>query len=107
AVAGPDRGNRRGTARPATIIKPSAKRVHASRSTHGFDLSGREREIAQLVLEGRTYREISEAIFISPRTVEHHIARVRRRLGVTTRSDLLARLRLILGESAQENPLIP
>ncbi len=59
------------------------------------------------MLEGRTYREISEAIFISPRTVEHHIARVRRRLGVTTRSDLLARLRLILGESAQENPLIP
>lgn len=106
-VPGPDRGEARGSARPATTRTPTAGRVHASRSTHGFDLSGREREVAQLVLEGRTYREISEAIFISPRTVEHHIARVRRRLGVTTRSDLLARLRLILGESAQENPLIP
>ncbi|BBE22118.1 hypothetical protein MN0502_10010 [Arthrobacter sp. MN05-02] len=59
-------------------------------------LSGREREIAQLILLGRTYREISEEIFISPRTVEHHVARIRRRFGVSSRSELLARLRLSL-----------
>lgn len=61
-------------------------------------LSAREREVARLVLEGRTYAEIGNAIFISPRTAEHHIARIRRRLGVTTRSELLARLRLVLDE---------
>lgn len=60
-------------------------------------LSAREREVAQLVLAGKTYGEIGEAIFISPRTVEHHIARIRSRLGVTTRSELLAQLRLVLG----------
>ena len=59
-------------------------------------LSAREREVARLVLEGKTYAEIGAAIFISPRTAEHHIARIRRRLGVTTRADLLARLRLVL-----------
>ena len=59
-------------------------------------LTGREREIAQLVLQGRTYREISEEIFISPRTVEHHVARIRRRFGAGSRSELLARLRLSL-----------
>lgn len=59
-------------------------------------LSAREREVARLVLEGKTYAEIGNAIFISPRTAEHHIARIRRRLGVTTRSELLARLRLVL-----------
>ncbi|WP_253904293.1 LuxR C-terminal-related transcriptional regulator [Arthrobacter sp. Br18] len=81
--------------------------THAPRPLNESELSGREREIAQLVLEGRTYREISAAIFISPRTVEHHIARIRRRLGVANRSDLLARLRLILGGSMRDNPLIP
>lgn len=59
-------------------------------------LSAREREVARLVLEGKTYAEIGNAIFISPRTAEHHIARIRRRLGVTSRSELLARLRLEL-----------
>lgn len=56
-------------------------------------LSEREREVAALVLQGKTYAEIGMTIFISPRTAEHHIARIRRRLGATSRSDLMARLR--------------
>lgn len=60
-------------------------------------LSVREREVAALVVQGKTYAEIGESIFISPRTAEHHIARIRRRLGATSRSDLIAKLRLALG----------
>jgi len=69
-------------------------------------LSEREKEVARLVLEGKTYREIGESIYISPRTAEHHIARIRRRLGAENRSDLLARLRLALGtdSSVPANP---
>jgi DNA-binding CsgD family transcriptional regulator len=67
----------------------------------GTGLSEREKEVARLVLEGKTYREIGEAIYISPRTAEHHIARMRRRLGAENRSDLLARLRVALNS---ENP---
>lgn len=66
-------------------------------------LSAREREVARLVLEGKTYAEIGTAIFISPRTAEHHIARIRRRLGVTTRSELLAELRLALDDGNQRH----
>ncbi|WP_261165284.1 LuxR C-terminal-related transcriptional regulator [Microbacterium sp. Marseille-Q6965] len=62
-------------------------------------LSIREREVARLVLEGKTYAEIGASIFISPRTAEHHIARIRRRLGATSRSDLIAKLRLALDGS--------
>ncbi|WP_309127702.1 LuxR C-terminal-related transcriptional regulator [Microbacterium sp.] len=61
-------------------------------------LSDREIEVAQLVLRGRTYAEIGDTIFISPRTVEHHIAHIRRRLGASSRSEMLARLRLLLGD---------
>lgn len=65
-------------------------------------LTAREREVARLVLEGKTYAEIGSAIFISPRTAEHHIARIRRRLGVTTRSELLVRLRLVLDDEDED-----
>ncbi|WP_240721488.1 helix-turn-helix transcriptional regulator [Pseudarthrobacter sp. NamE5] len=67
----------------------------------GAGLSEREKEVARLVLDGKTYREIGEAIYISPRTAEHHIARMRRRLGAENRSDLMAKLRLALGPEDQ------
>ena len=63
-------------------------------------LSERELEVARLVLQGKTYAEIGEAIFISPRTAEHHIAHIRRRLGATSRSDVIAKLRLLVSETA-------
>lgn len=68
-------------------------------------LSVREREVALLVLQGKTYVEIGETIFISPRTAEHHIARIRHRVGATSRSDLIAKLRLML-EDATEPDLL-
>jgi DNA-binding CsgD family transcriptional regulator len=73
---------------------PATPPSRAARGRTG--LSTREREVARLVLDGNTYEEIGEAIYISPRTVEHHVARIRRQLGVTSRSELLARLRFVL-----------
>jgi DNA-binding CsgD family transcriptional regulator/energy-coupling factor transporter ATP-binding protein EcfA2 len=64
-------------------------------------LSERERDVARLVLQGKTYAEIGETIFISPRTAEHHIAHIRRRLGATSRSDLIAKLRVVVEEPAR------
>lgn len=61
-------------------------------------LSERELEVAELVVQGRTQREIGEALFISAKTVEHHVARMRQRLGVGSRSELLDELRRILGD---------
>jgi DNA-binding CsgD family transcriptional regulator len=63
----------------------------------GGKLSDREREVARLVLEGMTYKQVGDRLFISAKTVEHHMARMRQRLGSTSRSDLLAQLRHIVG----------
>lgn len=79
------------------LVRASRARTAARRDKSG--LSAREREVARLVLDGNTYEEIGEAIFISPRTVEHHVARIRRQLGVNSRSELLAELRFLLGTS--------
>jgi DNA-binding CsgD family transcriptional regulator len=55
----------------------------------GLDaLSGREREIAVLVAEGRTNREIGAEIFLSEKTVEGHLTRVFAKLGVTSRAEV-------------------
>lgn len=63
-------------------------------------LSQRERDVAALVVAGQTYREIGVRLFISAKTVEHHVARMRQRLGADSRSDLIARLRAELAEPA-------
>ncbi len=59
----------------------------------GTILSEREREVAELVLLGLTYREIGARLYISAKTVEHHVARIRRRIGAGSRSELLSMLR--------------
>ncbi|HEX4222068.1 MAG TPA: LuxR C-terminal-related transcriptional regulator [Pseudonocardiaceae bacterium] len=61
-------------------------------------LSEREWEVADLVLAGLTYKQIGDRLFISAKTVEHHVARMRQRLGATSRSDLLAQLRALASE---------
>jgi len=56
-------------------------------------LSDREREVAELLLLGMPYRDIGNQLFISAKTVEHHVARIRRRLGAESRSEMLSMLR--------------
>lgn len=48
-----------------------------------------------MVIDGLTYKEIGERLFISPKTVEHHVARIRQRLGADTRQEMLALLRTL------------
>jgi DNA-binding NarL/FixJ family response regulator len=68
---------------------------------HGTDprlasLSEREVEVARLVLAGATHRDIGGQLYISPKTVEHHVARIRTKLGASTRAEFIAALRELL-----------
>ncbi|HET6501640.1 MAG TPA: LuxR C-terminal-related transcriptional regulator [Amycolatopsis sp.] len=56
-------------------------------------LSERERQVAELVVAGLTYKQVGDRLFISAKTVEHHMARMRQRLGASSRSELLSELR--------------
>ncbi|MGH9049159.1 MAG: LuxR C-terminal-related transcriptional regulator [Acidimicrobiia bacterium] len=56
-------------------------------------LSEREQEVAAYVLDGLTHKEIGAQLFISPKTVEHHVAKIRQKVGATTRAEMLAALR--------------
>jgi DNA-binding CsgD family transcriptional regulator len=53
-------------------------------------LTRRELEVARLIAEGMTNRQIAEALVISPRTAEGHVERILAKLGFTTRSQVAA-----------------
>lgn len=47
-----------------------------------------ERRVAQLAAAGSTNREIAQALFVTPKTVETHLARAFRKLGLSSRREL-------------------
>jgi DNA-binding NarL/FixJ family response regulator len=52
---------------------------------HPRGLTAREQQILQLLSEGQSNEEISATLFISVRTVEHHVSAILGKLGVSTR----------------------
>lgn len=58
---------------------------------HG--LSSRERAVGELLIEGLTHKEIGARLYISPKTVEQHVAKLRQKLLASNRSELVAALR--------------
>jgi DNA-binding CsgD family transcriptional regulator len=76
----------------ATGATPRRREVSASDV-----LTPQELQVALAVAEGRTNREVGAALFISPKTVELHLSRVYRKLGIRSRTDL-ARLHAVRPE---------
>ncbi|MEN3535579.1 AAA family ATPase [Microbispora sp. ZYX-F-249] len=68
-------------------------RPSGSRSEAGRLLTAQQFQIATLVAEGATNREVAARLFISPRTVEHHLRNIFARLGVRSRVELSRLLR--------------
>ena len=69
--------------RPSRIRDASA---HATLAT----LSQRERDVAVLVAQGRSNREIAEALVIAPRTAGTHVGNILTRLGLHSRAQIAA-----------------
>jgi DNA-binding CsgD family transcriptional regulator len=54
----------------------------------GSSFTSTEHQVAQLVAAGRTNREVAESLFMSAHTVEAHLTRIYRSLGVRGRTEL-------------------
>jgi DNA-binding CsgD family transcriptional regulator/tetratricopeptide (TPR) repeat protein len=55
-------------------------------------LTPSERRVAQMAADGHTNREVAQALFVSPKTVDAHLSSVYRKLGIHSRSELPAAL---------------
>jgi len=55
------------------------------------DLTSREQQVLELLSDGQTMRQIATRLSISPRTVETHVAKIYRKLGVRTRVQAVSR----------------
>jgi DNA-binding CsgD family transcriptional regulator len=59
-------------------------------ATGELGLTPREREVLALVAEGRTNRQIAEALFISEKTASVHVSNILAKLGVANRAEAAA-----------------
>ena len=82
---------------PAPVADQAAA-VPPPRASEGnrADFTERELEIGQHILAGLTYKQIGQRLYLSAKTVEHHVARMRQRLGVASRDELFGLLRAAL-----------
>ncbi|MGW0802066.1 helix-turn-helix transcriptional regulator [Nonomuraea sp. NPDC002799] len=67
-----------------------SRRIEAPNEPQGT-LSPREKQVSGLAAGGLTNKEIAESLFLSPRTVEVHVANALRKLGLTSRRQLSSR----------------
>jgi predicted ATPase/DNA-binding CsgD family transcriptional regulator len=76
-------------ARAYALEEPEVAATPAVR-TDATPLTRREREVADLVCEGLTNKEIAARLVISPRTAETHVEKILSKLGFTSRSQIAA-----------------
>jgi DNA-binding CsgD family transcriptional regulator len=73
----------------------------AATRSHPAGLTAREAEILDLISAGRTNRQIADQLYLSPKTVEHHVSAILGKLGVRNRQEAE---RVIADLHRQRNP---
>lgn len=53
-----------------------------------YDITEKQSEIIELIIEGLTYKQIAEKLFISPKTVDNHIQNIYKKLNVNSKMQL-------------------
>jgi DNA-binding CsgD family transcriptional regulator len=76
----------------ATELKSSGVQLRRSTGGGADELTPSERRVAEIAAQGATNREIAQSLFLSEKTVEAHLGRAYRKLGIRSRGRLAAAL---------------
>jgi DNA-binding CsgD family transcriptional regulator len=74
--------------RASSELRATGERMRARGSVAGEDLTPQELQVAMLVADGKTNREVGAQLFLSPKTIEWHLGHVYRKLGIRSRAEL-------------------
>jgi DNA-binding NarL/FixJ family response regulator len=86
-----------------TEAREQLRAAHARASPRlGDELTPQELQVALQVAAGKTNNEAGAALYLSPKTVEFHLARVFRKLDVSSRAEVIRRF---AAESAAAEPV--
>jgi DNA-binding NarL/FixJ family response regulator len=89
--AAPAAANVRHLLRQRGLAVPATRGPRASTAAHPAGLTAREAEVLEVLREGLTNSEIAQRLYLSPRTVDHHVSSILAKLGVTTRAEAVER----------------
>jgi DNA-binding CsgD family transcriptional regulator len=76
--------------RAAQELRASGETARRRDVSTATDLTAQERQVAGLVRQGLSNRDVAAQLFVSPRTVDFHLRNVFSKLGVTSRGELTA-----------------
>ena len=78
--------------RTAVIIEPAGPAEIAPLIVEAYGLSPRERQIAQLILQGASTAEMARRLHLSPFTVQDHLKTIFEKMGVNSRREVASRI---------------
>jgi DNA-binding CsgD family transcriptional regulator/tetratricopeptide (TPR) repeat protein len=78
--------------RARTELRASGLTLRRRQPAAQEQLTPQELQIARLVAEGKTNRDVAATLFVTPKTVEFHLTRVYRKLEIHSRSELVRRM---------------
>ncbi|WP_251070958.1 LuxR C-terminal-related transcriptional regulator [Streptomyces sp. ISL-96] len=73
-------------------VRLGTRGPRATTRAHQYGLTAREQEIAGLLREGLSGPDIAARLFITPKTADHHVTAILRKLGAHSRTEALRKL---------------
>ncbi|MGH3367968.1 MAG: helix-turn-helix domain-containing protein [Nocardioidaceae bacterium] len=74
--------------RAAQELRASGETARRRDASHHSELTPQELQVAQLVSQGLSNRQVAAQLFVSPRTVDFHLRNVFTKTGVASRTEL-------------------
>jgi DNA-binding CsgD family transcriptional regulator len=82
-------GARPWSERASTELRASGETLRRRQPHEAEELTPQELQIALLVAEGKTNKEVGATLFLSHKTVEFHLGRIYRKLSIGSRAELI------------------